>query len=214
MSKLTDPEVTQTTNETSTSDTSFLTDFKSFSYWVGIPSVLILIPFSVALPFTWVQLSLWILILLPIALAWMIRLKGSNLNRGTSILLVLTSLPQLIVLVSLLLGFFIDTTQTPTHLESMNLLELQPLNDSTSEYFVETNTHYEVYVKGDWGPRLFSYPKSKTTIQYETVQTPTIETFNSCSHHWIESLINKVTPSETHLKLQTSYVLRLPSPTK
>ena len=190
----------------------FLKEFKLSSFGVGLFSLFFLIPFSIQLPFTWVQGLFWGMTGLPILLAFYPSSKSEKLTTSLKGLFLCTFLLQLGLLLLLVLGFFWDATQTPEHLHSHSVLTLQPINDKSSHYFVETDTDYQVFVQGELGIRIFSYPKSKVSIVYqEGLLTPTLETLKGCSHHWVETLINHLFDLDEHLSLQTRYQLTLPT---
>lgn len=192
---------------------SFLKEFKLCSGWIGLLTALILIPFSIKLPFTWVQGLCWGITCLPVFLSFYPYAKSDQLTRSVKFGFTLSFLAQLGLLILLILGFFWDAAQTPSHLHSHGVLTLRPFSDGSSDYLIETNDTYQVFSQGDLGPRLFSYPKSKTSIRYqEGLPLPTLETFSGCSHHWMETLINHLFDLDEHLSLQKTYQLTLPNP--
>ena len=192
---------------------SFFKEFKGLSWGIGLLTILILIPFSIKLPFTWVQGLCWGITCLPVFLSFYPYTKSDQLTRLVKFGFTLSFLAQLGLLILLILGFFWDSTQTPSHLHSHGVLTLRPFADGSSDYLIETNDAYQVFVQGDLGPRLFSYPKSKTSIHYqEELSIPTLETFSGCSHHWMETLINHLFDLDEHLSLQKTYQLTLPNP--
>lgn len=191
---------------------SFLKEFKLCSGWIGLLTAFILIPFSIKLPFTWIQGICWGITCLPILLSFYPCSKADRLTWSIKFGFILSLFTQLGLLILLILGFFWDATQTPSHLHSHGVLTLRPITDGSSDYLIETNDAYQVFVQGDLGPRLFRYPKSKTSIQYqEGLSTPTLETFSGCSHHWMETLINRFFDLDEHLSLQKTYQLTLPN---
>lgn len=185
-----------------------LKDLPLLSWGVGICASLFLLPFSIHLSFTCVQGILWGIILLPLVLSLYPLKKQSRMLQGC---FVLSFLFQFGLLLLILLGFFWDSTQTPSHLSLTDTLAIQPLTPESSNYLVETPTHYTIYVPGEFGPRLLSVPHSKTTIHSnETVSEPQLKTFTGCSHHWIETLINRLFHTDEHLSFQKVYEIHLP----
>lgn len=185
--------------------------FLRFNGWFAILPLLVLVYHSLTLPLTWVQPTLISLSLFPFLLFFILYFTKATISSFMKFFLVCCSLLQAGLFLAISCGIFLDLTQTPTLIESKGILTLSPFNEESSDYLIETSKTYQIIIQGDYGSRVLTYPKSKTSIAYDASLThATVETFSACSHHWLERVINAVTGTHEHTASEVFYQIKLP----